>query len=102
MSPTQASLVRATLNSLSARSSGRIHWDHGAPVEWVGAGMQRLYMDATATTPLLPEVLEAMRPFLLSQFGNPSSIHQEGQQARAAVERARASVARFLSCQPAE
>jgi cysteine desulfurase len=59
-------------------------------------------MDANATTPLLPEVLEAMRPFLLEQFGNASSIHQEGQQARSAVERARGSVAQFLGCRPSE
>jgi cysteine desulfurase len=43
-----------------------------------------------------------MRPFLLEHFGNASSIHQEGQQARAAVEQARGSVARFLGCRPAE
>jgi cysteine desulfurase len=59
-------------------------------------------MDANATTPLMPEVLEAMRPFLLEQFGNASSIHQEGQQARSAVEKARASVARMLGCRPSE
>jgi cysteine desulfurase len=59
-------------------------------------------MDANATTPLHPEVLEAMRPFLLEQFGNASSIHQEGQQARSAVERARGSVAQFLGCRPSE
>jgi cysteine desulfurase len=59
-------------------------------------------MDANATTPLLPEVLEAVRPFLLQQFGNASSIHQEGQQARCAVEKARANVARMLGCRPAE
>jgi cysteine desulfurase len=47
-------------------------------------------------------VLEAMRPFLLEQFGNASSIHQEGQQARSAVERARGSVAQFLGCRPSE
>ena len=43
-----------------------------------------------------------MRPFLVEQFGNASSIHQEGQQARSAVEQARASVARLLGCRPAE
>jgi cysteine desulfurase len=59
-------------------------------------------MDANATTPLLPEVLEVMRPFLLEQYGNASSIHHEGQQARCAVEKARASVARMLGCRPAE
>ncbi len=59
-------------------------------------------MDANATTPLLPEVLEAMRPFLLEQFGNASSIHQEGQHARSAVEHARGRVAQFLGCRPSE
>ncbi len=59
-------------------------------------------MDANATTPLLPEVLEAMRPFLLERFGNASSIHQEGQHARWGVEDARAKVARFLGCRPSE
>jgi cysteine desulfurase len=64
--------------------------------------VRRIYLDANATTPLLPEVLEAMRPFLLERFGNASSIHQEGQHARSAVEQARASVARLLGCRPAE
>lgn len=64
--------------------------------------MRRIYMDANATTPLLPEVLEAMRPWFLDHFGNASSIHQPGQQARAAVERARSSVARLLNCRESE
>jgi cysteine desulfurase len=64
--------------------------------------VRRIYLDANATTPLLPEVLEAMRPFLVGQFGNASSIHQEGQKARSAVEQARASVARWLGCRPSE
>jgi len=59
-------------------------------------------MDANATTPLLPEVLDAMRPWLLESFGNASSIHQHGQQARAAVEHARESVARLLNCRESE
>lgn len=59
-------------------------------------------MDANATTPLLPEVFEAMRPWLIENFGNASSIHQNGQQARAAVERARTSVARMLNCRESE
>jgi cysteine desulfurase len=64
--------------------------------------MRRIYMDANATTPLLPEVLEAMRPWLLENFGNASSIHQPGQHARAAVERARTSVAQLLNCRESE
>jgi cysteine desulfurase len=59
-------------------------------------------MDANATTPVLPEVLEAMRPWFLESFGNASSIHQPGQRARAAVEMARAHVAKLLGCRPAE
>src|SRR5256714_10674371 len=64
--------------------------------------MRRVYLDSNATTPLLPEVLEAMRPYFLEQFGNASSIHHYGQHARAAVERARESVAQLLGCRPAE
>jgi cysteine desulfurase len=59
-------------------------------------------MDANATTPVLPEVLEAMRPFWAEEFGNASSIHQPGQRARAAVDRARESVAALLNCRAAE
>ena len=64
--------------------------------------MRRVYLDNNATTPLLPAVLEAMRPYFIDQFGNASSIHHHGQQTRAAVERARESVALLLNCRPAE
>jgi len=64
--------------------------------------MQRVYLDSNATTPLLPEVFEAMRPYYLEKFGNASSIHHHGQHARAAVERARESVAKLLGCRAAE
>lgn len=64
--------------------------------------MRRIYMDANATTPLLPEVLETMRPYFLEQFGNASSIHQHGQQARAAVEYAREQMASLLNCRESE
>jgi len=64
--------------------------------------MRRIYMDANATTPLLPEVVDAMRPWLLENFGNASSIHQHGQRARAAVEHARESVARLVNCRESE
>jgi cysteine desulfurase len=59
-------------------------------------------MDANATTPLLPEVFEAMRPFFLEHYGNASSIHQQGQYARAAVDHARDSIARLLHCRTSE
>jgi cysteine desulfurase len=64
--------------------------------------VQRIYRDANATTPLLPEVLDAMRPFWIEHFGNPSSIHQQGQQARAAVDHARDSIAHLLRCRASE
>src|SRR3954471_2846317 len=64
--------------------------------------MRRVYLDSNATTPLLPEVFEAMRPYYLEEFGNASSIHHHGQHARAAVERARESVAKLLGCRAAE
>ncbi len=64
--------------------------------------MHRVYLDNNATTPVLPEVFEAMRPYYLEQFGNASSIHHYGQHARAAVEKARASVAALLNARAAE
>jgi cysteine desulfurase len=64
--------------------------------------MRRIYFDNNATTPLLPEVFEAMRPYLLESFGNASSIHQRGQQARAAVEEAREQVAGLLGARASE
>src|SRR5438105_6492283 len=64
--------------------------------------MRRVYLDNNATTPVLPEVLEAVRPYFGEHFGNASSIHHHGQETRAAVERARESVAALLGCRPAE
>jgi cysteine desulfurase len=64
--------------------------------------MKRVYMDANATTPLLPEVVEAMRPYWMECFGNASSIHLDGQQAHAAVDQARAMLAEFFNCHEAE
>jgi cysteine desulfurase len=64
--------------------------------------MHRVYLDNNATTPVLPEVFEAMRPFFGKRFGNASSIHHHGQETRAAVEDARESVADLLGCSAAE
>jgi cysteine desulfurase len=57
-----------------------------------------IYLDHNATTPLLPEVVDAMVPYLVTHFGNPSSGHPYGLRARAAVDRARDQVATFLGC----
>lgn len=64
--------------------------------------MHRVYLDNNATTPVLPEVFEAMRPYFAERFGNASSIHHHGQETRAAVEDARQSVADLLGCSAAE
>lgn len=64
--------------------------------------MQRVYLDCNATTPLDPRVLEAMLPLLRGGFGNASSIHWFGQQARAAVDEARAEVAALVCATPQE
>jgi len=64
--------------------------------------MKRVYLDNAATTPLDPAVFEVMRPLMLEQFGNPSSIHGHGREVRAAIERARKKVADLLHTSPAE
>ena len=60
--------------------------------------MSRTYLDHAATTPVDPRVLDAMLPYFREAFGNPSSIHRYGQQAEAAVESARETVASLLNC----
>ncbi|MCK9462837.1 MAG: cysteine desulfurase [Proteobacteria bacterium] len=61
-----------------------------------------VYLDYNATTPLLPEVVDAMMPFLRERFGNPSSGHPFGRDAREAVDAARGEVAALLGCAPEE
>lgn len=64
--------------------------------------MRRVYLDNNATTPLAPEGLAAMMPFLTEAYGNASSIHSAGQESRAAVESARASVAALIGAKSSE
>jgi cysteine desulfurase len=61
-----------------------------------------IYLDHAATTPLRPEVLEAMLPYLTDHWGNPSSIHTSGRRARQGLDEARESVAGILGCRPRE
>lgn len=60
--------------------------------------MQRIYFDNAATTPLIPEVVEVMTQTLSENFGNPSSIHFYGRNAKAAVEEARRNIAKMFNC----
>ncbi|MEO5760683.1 MAG: cysteine desulfurase family protein, partial [Vicinamibacteria bacterium] len=64
--------------------------------------MRRIYFDHAATTPLDPEVLDAMLPYLREDFGNPSSVHGFGQRARGAIDEARAKVAALIGARDAE
>ncbi len=63
---------------------------------------QQIYLDHNATTPLRPEVLEAMTPYLKDVFGNPSSLHRFGQEAKKGIEEARLKVANLIHSHPAE
>ena len=63
---------------------------------------RRIYLDNSATTPVDPRVVEAMMPYLTEQFGNASSIHYFGQQAKAAVDKARHQVAHLIGARPNE
>ena len=64
--------------------------------------MKRIYLDYAATTPCDPEVIKAMEPYFFEKFGNPSSIHTEGQEAKRAIEDARERLASFLGAKPEE
>jgi cysteine desulfurase len=64
--------------------------------------MKRIYMDHSATTPVAPEVLQAMLPYLSDKFGNASSLHSFGQEAKEALEESREKVAKLLAANPEE
>src|SRR5258708_24437191 len=68
----------------------------------MGSYMNRVYLDFNATTPVQPEVLDAMLPYFSGEFGNAASIHTPGQRARAAVETAREQVAALIGARPQE
>lgn len=62
----------------------------------------RVYLDNAATTPIAPEVIEAMIPVMKTEFGNPSSTHYYGRQAKASIETARRTISKLLNCQSSE
>jgi len=63
---------------------------------------RRIYLDHNASTPICPEAVEAIRPFLFEHYGNPSSLHWAGMPAKDAVEKARGQVSGLLGCDPTE
>ncbi len=63
---------------------------------------KRFYFDHNATTPVRPEVVEAMLPYLTEYYGNPSSLHSFGREARAALEESRGKIASFIGAEPDE
>jgi cysteine desulfurase len=64
--------------------------------------MQRIYFDNAATTPIDPQVVEAMMPFLTEKFGNPSSTHAYGRETKMAIEKSRKTIAQGMGCKPGE
>lgn len=64
--------------------------------------MAGIYLDNAATTALDPEVFEAMKPYMLNHFGNPSSIHSHGREVRSAIEKSRRTIAELLNTSPSE
>lgn len=64
--------------------------------------MDKIYLDYNASTPIAPEVKEAMLPFLDEYYGNPSTLHFAGAYAKQAVEKAREQIAAFIHCAPNE
>jgi cysteine desulfurase len=69
---------------------------------WLRADMGRIYLDYAATTPTHPEVVKAMLPYFSEAFGNPSTIHSCGQQARGAIEEARSKIAQLIGAKDEE
>ena len=64
--------------------------------------MESVYLDYNATTPIDPEVVEAMLPYLTEGFGNASSVHQYGRDAKVALENSREQIASIINCEPSE
>jgi cysteine desulfurase len=69
---------------------------------WIRETMKRIYFDNNATTIVAPEVLESMLPYLSETFGNPSSVHSYGREAKAALDHARQQVSRLIGAEPNE
>ena len=97
--------VRLVRPAATGATAVGVRWSGGDPVR-SGAGrtirQMTIYLDHAATTPVRPEVVEAMLPYLTEVFGNPSSAHAEGRRARAALDEAHERLAARLDAQPRE
>jgi cysteine desulfurase len=76
--------------------------DHKEETRMNAEQTRRIYLDHNATTPVHPEVLEAMLPYYKDKFGNASSIHSFGREAKVALEESREKVAKFINASPQE
>jgi cysteine desulfurase NifS len=91
-------VVKAGEGEIVAIGTGEIDAAAVTAGESAGSGERRIYLDHNATTPLAPEVWQAMATYAEKSPGNPSSIYREGQEAKFAMESARRSLARLLNC----
>jgi cysteine desulfurase NifS len=99
--PVYKALLCDVVKADGANGSGRLTEDESEAVVEIAKPSKprrRVYLDHNATTPVDPEVLETILPFLQEEYGNPSSIHSRGNEARDAVEAARRKVAQALNC----
>jgi cysteine desulfurase NifS len=99
--PVYKALLCEVVRAEGSNGSGRLAEDESEAVVEIarpGKPRRRVYLDHNATTPVDPEVLETILPFLEEEYGNPSSIHSRGNEARDAVEAARRKVAQALNC----
>src|SRR5437763_15644933 len=78
------------------------HAEKKSSLRYILAMPEPIYLDHAATTPVRPEVLEAMLPFFGPRFGNPSSMHRWGRDARTALDEARERVAKCIGASPDE
>ncbi len=99
--PVYKALLCEVVRAEGSNGSGRVAEDESEAVVEIARPQKprrRVYLDHNATTPVDPEVLETILPFLEEEYGNPSSIHSRGVEARDAVEAARRKVAQALNC----
>lgn len=94
--------VRLAASSKPADLAARFRFVFGAAYQQNTNGIAMIYLDHNATTPIAPEVLEAMMPYLKAEWGNPSSSYKFGSKLKTVIETAREQVADLIGAQPRE